>query len=390
MNIDDRKKREYMGRLAKARMSILYSNGFYGLLLMHMRFALDDSLETAATDGVRIYFAPMFMDMLSDRELVFILEHEILHIVLKHAFRSEKRNNILYNIATDIVVNSCILHSHDNDISSITVREEGVSMHLAPDGKEGHLYTVEKVYEMLLKSGMDGERPKLADEHSRWGSEQDKTLEDEWRTRITDAYEAARRGHGRLPAQIERMIEKLVKPKVNWRRILHLYAQPEPGDYTFNPPDSRYQESPFIFPSFSEFEEKIRNVLFMIDTSASISDDQMVRAYSEVKGAVDQYGNRLEGWLGFFDSMVYDPKPFRDAEDLLRIRPVGGGGTSFRVIFNYVREHMDGMDIACIIVLTDGYADFPKESESGGIPVIWAMNNESVTPPWGRTIKLDK
>lgn len=380
-----------MTRLARARMSILYSNGFYGLLLMHMRFALDDTLGIAATDGERIYFDPAYMDQLSDRELICILEHEVLHICLKHVFRAEKRNNDLYNIAADIVVNSCILYSHNNDIGSITLACDGILPHLTPDGKEGHLYTVEEMYEMLLKHTKKTEDMKTTDNHSRWGWLEDTdVLAEEWKTRITEAYETARKGHGRIPAKLERMIERLERPKVDWRRVLHVYAQPEPEDYTFIPYDRRYQNSQFLFPSFSRYEETVRNILFMIDTSASISDDQLVRAYSEVKGAVDQFKNRLDGWLGFFDSVVYPPQPFQDAEEVLKIKPIGGGGTNFRNIFDYVNENMDRMGIACIIILTDGVAAFPHESEALGIPVIWAMNNDRIVPPWGKIVLIDQ
>ena len=48
-------------RILLSRMRILMNHGFYGLLLMHMRFALDPSIDTAATDGMKIYFSPDFM-----------------------------------------------------------------------------------------------------------------------------------------------------------------------------------------------------------------------------------------------------------------------------------------------------------------------------------------
>lgn len=36
--------------------------------------------------------------------------------------------------------------------SSITLSKYGTSMHVAPDGKEGHEYTAEQVYVMLPKN----------------------------------------------------------------------------------------------------------------------------------------------------------------------------------------------------------------------------------------------
>ena len=151
MALSDEKRREYTKRLLLARMRILCTNGFYGLLLMHMGFAIDANCETAATDGEKIYFGSAFLDDISDSELDFVMMHEILHVVLQHCQREEGRDPDLFNIACDIVVNSNILLSHDMNLKSITLRKYGESMHVAPDGKEGHFYTATQVYDMLLK-----------------------------------------------------------------------------------------------------------------------------------------------------------------------------------------------------------------------------------------------
>ena len=41
-----------------------------------------------------------------------------------------------------------------------------------------------------------------------------------------------------------------------------------------------------------------------------------------------------------------------------------------------------------IVILTDGYAPFPEVSETMDIPVLWIINNEEVTPPWGRVARI--
>ena len=43
---------------------------------------------------------------------------------------------------------------------------------------------------------------------------------------------------------------------------------------------------------------------------------------------------------------------------------------------------------ASIIILTDGYAPFPREQAAAGIPVLWLLNNDTVTPPWGKTARI--
>ena len=42
MVLSDEKKKEYLKRLMLSRMRILCNNGFYGLLLMHMIYSIDE------------------------------------------------------------------------------------------------------------------------------------------------------------------------------------------------------------------------------------------------------------------------------------------------------------------------------------------------------------
>ena len=152
MALSESKIKGCIKRLLLSRMRILYNHGFYGLLLMHMIYAVSEEIETACTDGVRITFGIDFLDSLSDSELDFVMMHEILHVVLQHCFRGDVEDPEAYNIAADIVVNSNIMLENGLKASSITLSKYGIAMHVAPDGKEGHEYTAEQVYAMLPKN----------------------------------------------------------------------------------------------------------------------------------------------------------------------------------------------------------------------------------------------
>ena len=85
----------------------------------------------------------------------------------------------------------------------------------------------------------------------------------------------------------------------------------------------------------------------MIDTSGSVTDDMLTSAYSEIKGAIEQFNGRLKGWLGFFDAEVTEPKPFETMAEFQVVKPQGGGGTDFGVVFEYVNKRMNGGIKAC-------------------------------------------
>lgn len=394
MSLTSEETKKYTQKLLLSRFRVLNKHGFYGLLLMHMRFGLDENCPTAYTDGYRINFNPRFLDSLSNDETDFVMMHEIMHVVFKHCFRGRKTDPHLFNIACDIVVNSNILYSNGMNLKSITLAEYGESMHIAPNKEEGYLYTAEEVYEMFLKQGAKGKSSvnsqQTLDDHSHWEETEDDFTLDEWERRIINAAESIKKrdeGCSSLPLGVERFIDELKKATIDWRMLLNDFISLEVGDYSFTPPDRRL-DGPFFMPDFNELvemEDDPKNILFMVDTSGSINNKQITQAYSEISGAIQQFTS-LTGYLGFFDAVVYEPVEFSSVEDVLDIRPKGGGGTNFFKIFEYV--HKMEVKPKAIIILTDGYATFPPEKARQGIPVIWVINNDSVTPPWGEVARM--
>ena len=389
-------------------MRILCNHGFFGLLLMHMKFAVDEKEKTAYTDGERIVFGTKFLDDLSDSELDFVMMHEIMHVILNHCFRDGKRDSEIFNVACDIVVNSNILYENKMNLGTITLKKYGEAMHTLPKGDEGYKYTAEEVYGVLtskstasrefLKDVLGDREGEGAvwDNHNKWGEGSGNSkiseLRDAWRNRVKEAAEATAyreslNGRGNMPLLVQRVLEELRAPQTNWRMILNDFVQEDITDYSFCPPDRRFSEGDFFLPDFNEKEDEVKDILFMIDTSGSMSDSEITAAYSEIKGAIEQFNGRLEGWLGFFDADVVPPKSFSSIEELKIIRPKGGGGTSFESIFNYVNTKMDTPP-ASIIILTDGYAPIPPEKAARDIPVLWIINNAQVTPSWGTVARI--
>lgn len=400
MDLSNEKINELSKRLLLSRMRILTKYGFYGVLLMHMKFGLDAPCETACTDGEKIMFNPTFLDELTDSEVDFVLMHEILHAALRHCFRCANRDPELFNIACDIVVNSNILYSNDMDLNSISIKKYGISMHTVPDGDEGYKYTAEEVYKMLKKNSKNNKGAGW-DNHSKWpdkagNEDKNNELADAWEKMFSDACEAmearAKNGGGKqagsMPVGAEIELEKLRKPQVDWKTILNDFVQEDIVDYSFSPPDRRFADNPFFLPDFNEKDDVVDNILFMIDTSGSMTNKDITAVYSEVKGAIDQFNGKLRGWLGFFDAAVVEPKAFESEEEFKVIKPKGGGGTSFMAVFNYVKNHMQDRLPASIIMLTDGYAPFPMEECAMGIPVLWLLNNTEVQPPWGKVARI--
>lgn len=387
-HLDDNKKKEYMRRLLLARLRLLNKHSFYGLLLMNAKFGLDLKCPTAYTDGKKICLSPKYMDSLSDSELEFVLMHELLHIVLKHCNRGINFNNFLFNIACDIVVNSNILKSNNMDLNSITVKSEGgPSMHLAPTGEEGCKYTAEEIYYMICKNP-ENQKFKSFDIHDYWQQSEEK----EWEERLVSTISALKEAgnyKNDIPLGALRQFNALVNPQINWRDVLKDFLSKEVCDYSFTPPDRRF-EGDFFMPDFNEVDEVLKlNLVFVIDTSGSISEEQLSAALTEIKSAINE-ANYLEGYVICLDAKLYQPTPINEF-DINTFDARGGGGTSFIKFFEKLDEVKSMMNnkLDLIIFITDGLDDFPKEEASQNIPVLWIINNDEVTPPWGLVARID-
>ncbi len=435
---------EVQKRLVGSRMRLLNTQPFYAMLLLGLRLSVDYAANTAYTDGARIAFNPDFLESLSEDELDFVMMHEVLHVALLHCYRGEGWNQYIFNIACDIVVNSNIFYSMAGLKKNIKILGE-VPMNKTPSGEDGYLYTAEEVYKMLMKSakyitvtvkgradsGLPSSDPQKGhgndknkngpgntekngksgpggsmesdtgtdvgqngrfDDHGYWQVETDSRIErDTWIERVLEAAEIAStiadKTRGKTPLGAERMLNKLRKPETDWREVLRNFIEEDVSDYSFSPPDRRFADSPFFLPDFNQSTEQISDILFMIDASASMTNQMLSDAYSEVKGALTQFDGRVKGWLGFFDATVIINE-FNDEDEFKVIHPKGGGGTAFEPIFEYVRDKMQERPPRVIIILTDGYAPFPSESVTMGIPTLWIINNTDVNPPWGRVARI--
>jgi len=395
-------KREIFKRLVKVRSKAIKDFPFWGTLMLKLKFSLADC-GTAATDMHRILFDPSFICRISDMELEFIMLHETMHCALLHCIRGRGKHKQLYNIATDIVINSCLIkdiHERTGHHEKFLVDGEE-PIHLAPNSKEGRKYNADQVYEMLLQElkntgttltlDLDEEYGQTIDDHGIWEVTQTElSAEEEWKDAVYKASCGVYSG-----AEVPEIVRKLLKDidydgKLNWKEILHEFIKiiSEKYDYTYAPPDRRYSDSDFVLPAFNPIGEvSVDNLWFVVDTSGSISEEQLTMLYKEIYCAMFQF-EHLTGKISFFDTRVTEPIDFCTVEEIMYIVPKGGGGTRFGCIFDYMRDNMQDNLPEAVIVMTDGYSPYPQEDEALGIPVLWIIVGNDMEAPWGTTTHM--
>lgn len=221
----------------------------------------------------------------------------------------------------------------------------------------------------------------------------DASLKTAWRGRVAAATDSMMpeddgdKTFGNVPGFIKRILEERTTPVLDWKKILNNFLQECICDYSFSPPDRRFADTDFFLPDFNERDYVPKEILFMVDASGSIRDKEIAVVYSEICGAIEQFNSKLTGKLGFFDTVVTTPLPFDTVGDLMRINPYGGGGTDFSVIFEYISNNYTNELPSCVVIFTDGYGPYPAEDAAMKIPVLWLINNNDVTPPWGKIVR---
>jgi predicted metal-dependent peptidase len=412
---------------------------------MYLKFVSVPKMRKISTNGRCIYFNPDFIEKLYDCELDYILVHQILHILYGHIWCQRDVSGDNYHFARDIYINLllentefCVdryphlgyLYRQISDSIDFRGKTPEEISELMPyslylfneptrnkflidtddfwdkkddNGKLGEIILDLPEIEGKLQSGKSkkkisadsGDGDGDEDNNSEEGENQvDSNLMQEWQVRaafMANSIEMAddeNKGAGDVPDFVKRMIDKMKKPRIDWKKILNDFVQERINDYSFSPPDRRFNDLEFFLPDFNEKDFVSKEILFMVDTSGSIKDEELAVVYSEIKGAIEHFGNKLTGKLGFFDVGVTEPVPFYNVDDLTKIIPIGGGGTNFNAIFDYVKYCCNDELPACIVIFTDGEALYPPESVTMGIPVLWMINNFDITPPWGRVTRV--
>ena len=111
---------EVMDRIITARIGLLLRHPFFGNMATRLKIvAADDWLPTAAVDGRNLYYNTQFFNAMNNKEIEFVVAHEILHMVFDHLGRREDRDPMLYNIAADYKVNNLLVRDRIGTVPSI-------------------------------------------------------------------------------------------------------------------------------------------------------------------------------------------------------------------------------------------------------------------------------
>jgi len=399
---------EVLDRIIVARVGLLLRHPFFGNMATRLKIqAADEWCMTAATDGRNLYFNTQFFNAMDNKEIEFVIAHEILHCVFDHLGRREDRNPMLYNIAADYIVNNLLVDQRIGTKPKIVDcfqdfkyrgwTSEEVYDTLYKDAKQRGqelkelLEQLEQEGEMLdehLDMEGDGEDNKDGKGRPKYSKAELDQIRDEIKEAMIQSAQNA--GAGNVPGEIERMIKEMTEPKMNWREILRQQIQSTiKSDYTFSRPSRKGWHTGAILPGMN-FADTI-DICVSLDMSGSIGDEQAAIFLSEVKGIMDEFKDyKVKIWC--FDTKVYNEQDYSadDGEDISEYGIVGGGGTDFMANWTYMKEH--DIQPKKFIMFTDGYAwdSWGDPDYCDTIFVIHGNTARNINGPFGITCHYEE
>jgi len=355
--------------LTTARIGLLLKEPFFGNMATRLTLVNADRwCPTAATDGRNFYYNTKFIVQLTPKQIEFLFGHEVLHNVYDHIGRRGERDPQLSNIAADYCVNG--------DLIRYKIGEPITVVEIIHDRKyydQSFEEVYDDLYENAEKINIDELLDKLLDDHLDDGDEdgkgsgdgdedgedgrpvisaaQRKEIKDEMKEAILSAAQTA--GAGNIPSGVARMIRELTEPKMDWRDLLDVQIKSTiKSDFSWMKPNRKAWHTGVMLPGM--VPDETIDVVCMLDISGSISDVMVRDFLTETKAIMDAY-TTFNVKVGCFDTEIYNVQDFTadNIHELVDYEIVGGGGTSFEAVFEYLKEN--AIEPKKLIMFTDGY-----------------------------------
>jgi predicted metal-dependent peptidase len=173
------------------------------------------------------------------------------------------------------------------------------------------------------------------------------TIEKKWKEALAKDYIASKTA-GSVPAGLERIIDGILKAKVDWRSILRESVRVGLGRTiisTYKRPSRKHQDIA------GHQRYTIPHTWVLVDTSGSIGNQELAQFLGEVYDIAKQTTVTVLPW----DAEVYEPLVMKSKNDIHRIKTKikGGGGTVIHPALQFTVKNMKPRDI--VVVLTDGH-----------------------------------
>ena len=412
--MQDKKAYDHM---VSARSQLLMSSPFFGCLILQLKLVEVMNprfVDTMVTDGTHLFYHPAFVHEITERQRIGVIAHEGYHCAYQHHARMGARDPRVWNHACDYIINL--------DLKRLKFQlPDGILYDTVYAGLSS-----EEVYTLLQKKKQQdkgGSKPGKTGKGGKGGSYEslgdnkgtaangDKitipapcsdpggiggviapapvwntdALEQErvkWETIARQAVNVAKAANaGTVPGFLERLVQDLNKPKVDWENTLRRFVDDSIiKESSWQSPSNRHLHRRVILPG--PFQSVHTNhIVSVMDTSGSVTD-ALVAKYASEKTAILDEGLTDRLTVIYVDADVQGIQEFERGDEV-RLNPKGNGGTNFKTVFELIKR--DYGDASVILFFTDLCAtNFGKDP---GKPVLWlCYENSKHIERWGAKV----
>lgn len=422
-------------KVRRAMEALLDRHPYFTGIVAHWKVVEDNErTQTMATNGAELIWNRSFVDTLTHDECKWVVLHEAGHCFLGHHIRLQGADRKLANVAFDLALNDLIANTAPERMRKLACFP-GVGRYVdMPKNQDAEFYfralggmQEEKQDEQVDQSdegdqdqdqgeqidegGEEGEEGSESTEASEGESEEqggegnsaqgsaraqgkgdlnevepgevgevlegetDETGEGEreWQQSVGDGINAARLA-GNLPGWVEQLAGTLLAPKrtVNWKDELRRWMQDvSRSQLSYTRPNRRSAwRSDVIMPS--RYSRDSGKGCVLVDTSGSMSEDDMNTALSEIEKILAAFADAEVTMLQCDTRLIDREQKFRKSDFPLRVPQswMGRGGTDLNPALRQIA--MRRAQWSWLVVITDGYWHMGGAVDTG-LPTIYVI-----------------
>ena len=368
-------------------------------LVAATRVSIDARLPTMGVFASgRLAVNAAFVSRLNDRDLAFVLAHEMLHLALRTHDRAKGASRLEFNVAHDYIINDMLR----SELGVATIPAGGLDM---PGAKER---SAEEIVLEMRRRGEDAPtRPRvwegatgvddgggdvLADDVERaWypddaagqraAIERMRALASKSLS-LAQAMDALRGGRGHASAGSRQRVEALRGLyRTPWQAVLQRWIEAvAPAERTFARPSRREAPQPDIVLPGRRRAGWLLNVV--LDTSASMTDE-LPKALGAIRDACDALGVDQVRLVQCDAEVTSDE--LVSPEALAQRELAGFGGSDLSPAMLHLAAEPE---TRAAIVVTDGDIAYPPSPMP--FDVLWMLTGPSAAfgPPYGRVVTM--
>ena len=365
-------------KVSKAKALLILDHPFFGTAVSRRPIKYGNEVPTAGMSATgQMLLNPAWVEPLTVKNIMFLLAHEAMHYMLAHALRRKHRDHNAWNVACDKVINDTLIDAGVGDFI-----DGGVTM------DDGRNHASEELYDENdddCDGGIGKDVGDIVDENGQvLDDAQMKQLEAQSKIEAIQSAKLAKQS-GKLPSSIERIVDEMVNVITPWHEKLERYMTSKVKDgYSWNRPNRRFVGQGIYLPGY-DYVPRMGEIVLAVDTSGSLSSKELAYFNAHI--------NRiLETCLPEKVTVIYCDYDIGGTQEYtpddlpLVLKPVGGGGTSFKPVFEWLDSY-DG-EVECLVYFTDGWGD-QNELGEPAVDTVWLTTDRDEFP-FGEVITFEK